>query len=152
MEELILQVLHKDCLQHLRRLKRLNSLVLECTLVPLNTDRRFPLNVVIDKCENLETLGVLELKAINLPLKNEYYVVRATFRHLERINIVIDAFYRQVKLPTDRIISKLLYRHGDSDSLRYVSFSNNRQHEGLDCGINARKILSQGCRLNSSTN
>ncbi|GIY28453.1 hypothetical protein CEXT_796441, partial [Caerostris extrusa] len=36
-------------------------------------------------------------------------------------------------------------------TLRYVSFSNNRQHE-LDCGINARKILSRGCRLNSSTN
>ncbi|GIY67455.1 hypothetical protein CDAR_522861 [Caerostris darwini] len=56
-------------------------------------------------------------------------VVRATFRHLERINSVIDAFYRQVKLPTDRIISKLLGGHGDSDSLRYVPISNNRQRQ-----------------------
>ncbi|GIY58992.1 hypothetical protein CEXT_678501 [Caerostris extrusa] len=47
----------------------------------------------------------------------------------KEINSVVDTFYRQVKLPTDRIISKLLGRHGDSDSLRYVSFSNNRQHE-----------------------
>ncbi|GIY58991.1 uncharacterized protein CEXT_678491 [Caerostris extrusa] len=109
-EELSLQVLHKDCLQHLRRLKRLNSLVLECAYCDdldvdecfsslgeirhqlkhfvikridlLNTDRRFPLNVVIDNCENLETLGVLELTAINLPLRTN-----TRFRRLKRISI-----------------------------------------------------------------
>ncbi|GIY58816.1 hypothetical protein CDAR_227591 [Caerostris darwini] len=54
----------------------------------------------------------------------------AAFRHLETSDVVIDAFYRQVNLPTERILPKLLGRHGASDSLRYVSFSNNRQHEG----------------------
>ncbi|GIY06359.1 uncharacterized protein CEXT_603041 [Caerostris extrusa] len=115
-EELTLQVLHKDCLQHLRRLKRLNSLVLECDycddldadecfsslgeirhqlkhfviqrIDPSNTDRRFPLNVVIDNCENLETLGVLELTEINLPLK-----MNISFRRLKRISIEMKLDY-----------------------------------------------------------
>ncbi|GIX96183.1 hypothetical protein CEXT_585461 [Caerostris extrusa] len=98
------------CLQHLRRLKRLNSLSLdyaycedfdleECFsslgeirhqlkhLVIKRNDsmaayHRFPLNVVIDNCENLETLGILKLSAINLPLK-----MNTSFRRLKRICI-----------------------------------------------------------------
>ncbi|GIX98780.1 uncharacterized protein CEXT_311101 [Caerostris extrusa] len=115
-EELSLQVLHKDCLQHLRRLKRLNSLVLECSycddldvdecfsslgeirhqlkhfviqrIDPLNRNRRFPLNVVIDNCKNLETLGGLELTQINLPLK-----MNTSFRRLKRISIKMNLNY-----------------------------------------------------------
>ncbi|GIX73807.1 uncharacterized protein CDAR_106801 [Caerostris darwini] len=84
-EELHLQVLHKDCLQHLRGLKRLNFLYLqwpfcedfeinECLsslgeirhqlkhfviqrMDPFTRHLSFPLNVIFDKCENLETLG-----------------------------------------------------------------------------------------------
>ncbi|GIX73955.1 uncharacterized protein CDAR_191661 [Caerostris darwini] len=96
-EELHLQVLHKDCLQHLRGLKRLNFLYLqwpfcedfeinECLsslgeirhqlkhfvikcMDPYTRYLSFPLNVVFDKCENLETLGVISYSAVNLPLK-----------------------------------------------------------------------------------
>ncbi|GIY58815.1 uncharacterized protein CDAR_227581 [Caerostris darwini] len=112
-EELILQVLNEDCLQHLRRLKRLNSLVLyypfcpdfdieECfsslgeirhqlkhfvikSIDPSNRDHRFPLNVVIDKCENLETLGVMDCSEMNVPLK-----MNTSFRRLKSISIEID--------------------------------------------------------------
>ncbi|GIY87575.1 hypothetical protein CEXT_298251 [Caerostris extrusa] len=35
-----------------------------------------------------------------------FAVIRATFRHLEKIDRVVGAFYRRVKLPADRIISK----------------------------------------------
>ncbi|GIX72943.1 uncharacterized protein CEXT_347241 [Caerostris extrusa] len=103
-EELILQVLNKDCLQHLRRL---NFLYLERTfcedfeineclsslgeirhqlkhfvingLDPMTTYRRFPLNVV---SENLETLGALDDSLVNLLLK-----INTSFRRLKRICI-----------------------------------------------------------------
>ncbi|GIZ03867.1 hypothetical protein CEXT_343581 [Caerostris extrusa] len=115
-EELSLQVLHKDCLQHLRRLKRLNSLCLDYAYCedfdleecfsslgeirhqlkhivikrndPMGAYHRFPLNVVIDNCENLETLGVLELTEINLPLK-----MNTRFRRLKRICISMTSDY-----------------------------------------------------------
>ncbi|GIX99516.1 uncharacterized protein CDAR_104461 [Caerostris darwini] len=115
-EELILQVLHKDCLQHLRRLKRLSFLCLdyeycedfdlvECFsslgeirhqlkhfLIKRNDSmgayHKFPLNVVIDNCENLETLGVLELSAIDLPLETN-----TRFRRLKRICISMTSDY-----------------------------------------------------------
>ncbi|GIX99506.1 uncharacterized protein CDAR_104411 [Caerostris darwini] len=107
-EELILQVVNKDCLQHLRRLKRLNSLVLECDfcldfdidecLSSLGEIRhqlkhfvikglmlqrcRIPLNIVTDNCENLETLGVTHFSEINFSLK-----ITASFRRLKRMCI-----------------------------------------------------------------
>ncbi|GIY53298.1 hypothetical protein CEXT_670971 [Caerostris extrusa] len=131
-EELSLQVLHKDCLQHLRRLKRLNSLVLECTFCDdlgvdecfsllgeirhqlkhlvinsSNINRRFPLNVVIDNCENLETLGVLELTAINLPLRTN-----TRFRRLKRISIEMNLNYLgEVLRYCDNLTYLLLFGH-----------------------------------------
>ncbi|GIX99518.1 hypothetical protein CDAR_104481 [Caerostris darwini] len=39
-------------------------------------------------------------------------------------------FYRQANLPTDRIIPKLLGRHGTSNPLQSVPISDTRQHEG----------------------
>ncbi|GIY25489.1 uncharacterized protein CEXT_671031 [Caerostris extrusa] len=115
-EELILQVVNKDCLQHLRRLKRLNSLVLECSYCEdfeideclsslgeithqlkhfvIKGINRFtigsslPLNVVSDNCGNLETLGVLDNSAIIFPLK-----IYASFRFLKRIFFITSLDY-----------------------------------------------------------
>ncbi|GIX93765.1 uncharacterized protein CDAR_606331 [Caerostris darwini] len=115
-EELILQVINKDCLQHLRRLKRLNSLVLECAYYDdfeideclsllgeirhqlkhfvikgidrFTIGRSLPLNVVSDNCENLQTLAVLDNSAIIFPLK-----VKASFRFLKRICFVTSLDY-----------------------------------------------------------
>ncbi|GIX99520.1 uncharacterized protein CDAR_104501 [Caerostris darwini] len=115
-EELILQVVNKDCLQHLRRLKRLNSLVLECAYCDdldiheclsslgeirhqlkhfvikginrFTIGRSLTLNVVSDNCENLETLAVLDNSAIIFPLK-----INASFRFLKRICFVTTLDY-----------------------------------------------------------
>ncbi|GIY87577.1 uncharacterized protein CEXT_298261 [Caerostris extrusa] len=115
-EELILQVVNKDCLQHLRRLKRLNSLVLdfaycdnfeidECLsslgeirhqlkhfvikgIDRFTRGRSLSLNVVSDNCENLETLAVLDNSEIIFPLK-----VNASFRFLKRICFVTSLDY-----------------------------------------------------------
>ncbi|GIY67456.1 uncharacterized protein CDAR_522871 [Caerostris darwini] len=131
-EELSLQVLHKDCLQHLRRLKRLNSLVLECTFCndlavdecfsslgeirhqlkhlvihSPNVNRRFPLNVVINNCENLETLGVLELTAIDFPLRTN-----TRFRRLKRISIKMNLNYLgEILRYCDNLTYLLLFGH-----------------------------------------
>ncbi|GIX99523.1 uncharacterized protein CDAR_104531 [Caerostris darwini] len=115
-EELILQVVNKDCLQHLRRLERLKSLCLdyeycddfdidECLsslgeikhqlkhfilreATQVNANRRFPLNVITDSCENLETLAVRQFSVINMPLETN-----ASFRRLKRISILTELDY-----------------------------------------------------------
>ncbi|GIX99500.1 uncharacterized protein CDAR_104381 [Caerostris darwini] len=158
-EELILQVLHKDCLQHLRRLKRLKSLVLGCAycddldvdecfsslgeirhqlkhfvikrIDPSNTDCRFPLNVVIDNCENLETLGVVELTEINLPLK-----MNTSFRRLKRISIKMKLDYLgQILRFCDNLTYLLVFSH---DMINESELQENLSH------ISALKLQTLG--------
>ncbi|GIY99352.1 uncharacterized protein CEXT_85021 [Caerostris extrusa] len=105
-EELVLQVVHQDCLQHLRHLKQLNVLILKFSrflkdpipallnvlqeigpqLKHLSVDTfiTFPVNDICRLCPNLESLGLFGCASVSEPVET-----CESLRHLQRLYTTI---------------------------------------------------------------